>query len=46
MIKIVEALKHKELPPSLHFERPNPALNLENSPFYVNAELREWQEKS
>ena len=42
LIKTVEALKHKALPPSLHFERPNPALNLEESPFYVNAELREW----
>ena len=37
------ALKHKQIPPSLHFEEPNPEIDFENSPFFVNTELREWQ---
>src|SRR5262249_26347578 len=28
--------------PSLHFETPNPAIDFANSPFYVNATLRDW----
>jgi acyl transferase domain-containing protein/acyl carrier protein len=42
LIKTVLALQHEQLPPSLHFEEPNPAIDFENSPFYVNRELREW----
>jgi natural product biosynthesis luciferase-like monooxygenase protein len=36
------ALKHRELPPSLHFERPNPRINFDETPFVVNAALRPW----
>lgn len=43
LIKTVLALKHKQIPPSLHYERPNPRIDFENSPFYVNTELREWK---
>src|SRR5215213_5452840 len=42
LIKTVLALKHKQLPPSLHFREANPAIELAGSPFYVNAELRQW----
>ncbi len=42
-IKTVLALFHKELPPSLHFETPNPKIDFENSPFYVNTRLKEWE---
>ncbi|HTQ36348.1 MAG TPA: beta-ketoacyl synthase N-terminal-like domain-containing protein [Steroidobacteraceae bacterium] len=41
-IKTVLALQHRELPPSLHFQSPNPQIDFANSPFYVNAKLREW----
>ena len=44
LIKTVLALKHKEIPPSLHFEKPNPRIDFENSPFYVNTRLAEWSE--
>jgi acyl transferase domain-containing protein len=44
LIKTALALHHGELPPSLHFERPNPKLGLEATPFRVNAELRPWPE--
>jgi len=42
LIKTVLALQHQQLPPSLHFERPNPNIDFANSPFYVNATLAEW----
>jgi acyl transferase domain-containing protein/thioesterase domain-containing protein/acyl carrier protein len=42
-IKAVQALKHKQLPPSLNFEKPNPMIDFENSPFYVNARLQDWK---
>ncbi|MEA2601552.1 MAG: hypothetical protein QOF89_2544 [Acidobacteriota bacterium] len=43
LIKTVLALEHKQIPPSLHFERPNPQIDFANSPFFVNAALRDWQ---
>lgn len=43
LMKAVLSLKHKLLPPSLHFEEPNPEIDFENSPFYVNAKLSEWK---
>ncbi|HVR95693.1 MAG TPA: beta-ketoacyl synthase N-terminal-like domain-containing protein [Thermoanaerobaculia bacterium] len=42
LIKVVEALRHGQIPPSLHFEKPNPRLALDESPFYVAAGLRDW----
>ncbi len=41
-IKVVESLKHRQIPASLNFEKPNPMIDFENSPFFVNAERREW----
>lgn len=43
LIKTVLALKHKMIPPSLHFERPNPKIDFANSPFYVVNKLTEWK---
>jgi len=43
LIKAVMALKHRQIPPSLGYETPNPAINFEDSPFYVNAKLQDWQ---
>jgi amino acid adenylation domain-containing protein len=42
-IKTVLALKHKCIPPSLHYQTPNPRIDFENSPFYVNTTLKPWQ---
>ena len=42
LIKVVLALQHHEIPATLHFERPHPEAHLEDSPFYVNATLRDW----
>ena len=38
-IKAVLALKHRQVPPVLHFRRPNPRLELETTPFLVPTEL-------
>ena len=43
LLKTVLALKHKLLPPSLHFEQPNRQIDFANSPFYVNTTLTEWK---
>ncbi|MGD1807090.1 SDR family NAD(P)-dependent oxidoreductase [Dapis sp. BLCC M126] len=43
LIKTVLALKHKLIPPSLHFEEPSPQIDFANSPFYVNTTLSEWK---
>jgi acyl transferase domain-containing protein/aryl carrier-like protein len=43
LIKAVLALDRKLIPPSLNFEAPNPQIDFENSPFYVNTKLSEWK---
>ncbi len=42
MLKAVLALHHKVLPPTIKVDQPNPALGLENSPFYLNTATRPW----
>ncbi|MGK3989844.1 SDR family NAD(P)-dependent oxidoreductase [Sorangium sp. So ce136] len=41
-MKAVLALHHKVIPPTLHFERPNPAIDFASSPFFVNTEALPW----
>jgi amino acid adenylation domain-containing protein len=41
-IKAVLALEHRALPPSLHFDTPNPQIDFERSPFRVNTALVPW----
>jgi phthiocerol/phenolphthiocerol synthesis type-I polyketide synthase E len=43
LIKTILALKHKEIPPSLHFEKPNFDIDFGSSPFYVNTKLSKWK---
>ncbi|HTH49069.1 MAG TPA: SDR family NAD(P)-dependent oxidoreductase, partial [Candidatus Limnocylindria bacterium] len=42
LFKVVLALKHRQIPPSLNFASGNPAIPFERSPFYVNTRLQEW----
>lgn len=42
LIKTVLALRHRTLPPSLHFEQPNPRIDFAHSPFYVNTRAQPW----
>ncbi|KZN34710.1 hypothetical protein N480_20725 [Pseudoalteromonas luteoviolacea S2607] len=46
LIKAVQALRHKTLPPSLHSSPLNSKIDFANSPFYVNTELKSWQSDS
>ena len=41
-IKVALAIKHGELPPTLHYTAANPACEFDHSPFFVNATLRPW----
>ena len=43
LIKAALAMKHKKIPPSINFTAPNPKLELDMSPFFVNQELRQWE---
>src|ERR1700688_3156422 len=45
LIKTAMALHNKIIPASLHFTKPNPKLEIEKTPFYVNASLQEWRSK-
>ena len=42
LFKAVMALHHQILPPTIKVDRPNPALELDQSPFYVNTRARPW----
>ena len=41
-IKAVLTLERRQIPPTLHFQRPNPKLRLEESPFRVADRLTDW----
>ncbi|MCM3318029.1 phosphopantetheine-binding protein [Rummeliibacillus stabekisii] len=43
LIKIVMALKNKKIPANSNFESPNDKINLEESPFYINKEILDWE---
>ncbi|HEU4559962.1 MAG TPA: beta-ketoacyl synthase N-terminal-like domain-containing protein [Longimicrobium sp.] len=42
LIKTTLALRTGEIPPSLHFTRPNPQIDFASSPFFVNTTLAKW----
>ncbi|WP_194820236.1 type I polyketide synthase [Nocardia sp. XZ_19_385] len=42
LIKTILALRHKVLPPSIKADRPNPALQIESSPFYLSTAAKPW----
>ncbi|MEQ9366968.1 MAG: SDR family NAD(P)-dependent oxidoreductase [Leptospirales bacterium] len=42
-IKIALAIHHKQLPPTLNCETPNPRFAFAESPFFPNTALRDWQ---
>jgi acyl transferase domain-containing protein len=43
LIKTVLMLEHRQIPPSLHFDTPNPNIDFADSPFYVNTRLAGWR---
>ena len=42
LIKVALALQHREIPPSLHFEEPNPHIPFDQLPLRVNTTLCPW----
>jgi 3-oxoacyl-(acyl-carrier-protein) synthase len=42
VIKTALSLQHRQIPPTLNFERPNPEIDFDASPFVVNTELADW----
>lgn len=42
LIKAALALHHKQLPPSINFNSPNPLIRFEETPFAVQDKLEEW----
>jgi acyl transferase domain-containing protein/surfactin synthase thioesterase subunit len=43
LIKTTLALARRELPPTLNYENPNPEIDFDSSPFYVNTKLAPWK---
>ena len=41
-IKTALCLYHKKIPPIVNFNKVNPRLNLDKTPFYVNTHLTDW----
>jgi acyl transferase domain-containing protein len=44
LIKTALCLENRTLVPSLHFERPNPQLDLDHSPFYIGTQTTTWEQ--
>jgi amino acid adenylation domain-containing protein len=42
LIKTVLSMQHGQIPPSLFFKKINPNIDIEHTPFFVNAELKTW----
>jgi acyl transferase domain-containing protein len=42
LIKTALALENQKIPATLFFETPNPYIQFEGGPFFVNAALRDW----
>ncbi|MFC9712567.1 beta-ketoacyl synthase N-terminal-like domain-containing protein [Paenibacillus sp. NPDC056933] len=46
LIKTILSLQNRQLPPSLHYKSPNPKIDFESSPFFVNSTLMDWEMES
>lgn len=44
IIKMIEALNAKQIPPQSNFTSPNPNFGMDESPFRISTESRPWQE--
>lgn len=42
LIKTVLSLKHRQIPPTLHFEQPNELIDFPNTPLFVPNQLTKW----
>jgi thioester reductase-like protein len=44
LLKVLLTLRERRIPPSLHFDTPNRMIAFEETPFFVNTQVREWSE--
>ncbi|MBC7862843.1 MAG: SDR family NAD(P)-dependent oxidoreductase [Bacteroidia bacterium] len=42
LIKAALCLKYKKIPATLHFKEPDPEIDFDGGPFYVNTQLNDW----
>ncbi|GAX60249.1 beta-ketoacyl synthase [Candidatus Scalindua japonica] len=42
VMKVLLSLKHRQIPPSLHYQLGNSNIQFKDGPFYVNTRLKEW----
>jgi acyl transferase domain-containing protein/acyl-CoA synthetase (AMP-forming)/AMP-acid ligase II len=43
LIKMVLALEHRQMPPSVHLKQPNPQINFPDTPFALLGEAATWE---
>jgi acyl transferase domain-containing protein/thioesterase domain-containing protein len=43
LIKAVLAMEHRQIPPSINYDRPNPEIDFAASPVFVNTKLVPWK---
>ncbi len=42
LLKVVLSIQHRQLPASIHCDRLNPEIQLKDTPFFIQDQLREW----
>lgn len=42
LIKMILSIKNKVIPPSINYQAPNPKINFDKTPFFVNVEPTNW----
>ena len=42
LLKVVLSIQHRQLPASIHCDRLNPKIQLKDTPFFIQDQLREW----
>lgn len=45
LLKVILSIRNKKIPATLNFSKPNPLIDLDNSPFFVNSDTRHWSTK-
>ncbi|MBN2383391.1 SDR family NAD(P)-dependent oxidoreductase [bacterium] len=45
LLKAVLSLVHRKIPPTINIQQVNPKLEIEQSPFFVNTKLYDWETK-
>lgn len=43
VIKTALSLKNKQIPASINYKSPNPKIEPESSPFFINTKLKQWE---